>query len=110
MKHVIRHIGQVVGSAVLIGAICVGVSAQDKSRDGAATRSTQRTAWGHPDLQGSWTNTTTTPLERPTTLAGKTTLTQKERADLDEQAAGQFDRPPRPGDTGAYNAFWFERG
>ncbi len=24
-----------------------------------------RTAWGHPDLQGNWTNATLTPLARP---------------------------------------------
>jgi len=35
----------------------------------------------HPDLQGYWTNTTLTPLERPTDLAGKAVFTEKESAD-----------------------------
>ena len=39
-----------------------------------------KTPWGHPDLQGIWTNTTTTPLERPNDLAGKEVLTEEERA------------------------------
>ena len=30
-----------------------------------------RTAEGHPDLQGIWTNTTITPLERSTDLCGE---------------------------------------
>ena len=29
----------------------------------AVTRASFRTPWGDPDLQGIWTNTTTTPLE-----------------------------------------------
>jgi hypothetical protein len=69
-----------------------------------------RTPWGHPDLQGNWTNTTTTPLERPSDFAGKTALTAEERAALDAFAAGAADLPLRPGDTGAYNAFWMEAG
>jgi hypothetical protein len=69
-----------------------------------------RTPWGDPDLQGIWTNTTSTPLERPTALAGKQVLTDQERAALDEQAAQRRDRPPAPGNTGAYNSFWLEGG
>lgn len=76
----------------------------------AASRTAARTPWGDPDLQGVWTNSTTTPLERPDTLAGKDVLSDEERADLDTQAARNADRPPRPGDTGAYNDFWFDRG
>ena len=30
-----------------------------------------RTPWGDPDLQGTWTNVTATPLERPRALEGK---------------------------------------
>ena len=69
-----------------------------------------RTPWGHPDLQGSWTNTTTTPLERPEELAGRERLSAEERAELDAEAIRNADRPPPPGSTGAYNDFWFERG
>jgi hypothetical protein len=62
--------------------------------------------WGDPDLQGIWSNTTTTPLERPSNLAGKQVLTSEERAERDALRATAADRPPRPGDTGSYNAFW----
>ncbi len=67
-----------------------------------------RTPWGDPDLQGTWTNTTTTPLERPKALAGKTTLTAEERAARDALVAGAVEQKPKPGDTGAYNSFWME--
>ena len=32
---------------------------------GAAGQTTPRTPWGDPDLQGTYTNKTTTPLQRP---------------------------------------------
>jgi len=77
----------------------------------AANRPTApRTPWGDPDLQGIWSNTTTTRLERPAELAGKQVLTDQERAALDEQAAQRQDRRPPPGNTGAYNSFWLEGG
>ena len=40
----------------------------------------QRTPWGDPDLQGSYTNKTITPLERPENLADKPFLTEEEVA------------------------------
>jgi hypothetical protein len=44
-------------------------------------------------------------------LAGKEFLTEKEAADLEAQAAGnRVDRPPRAGDVGSYNQFWFDSG
>lgn len=71
---------------------------------------TPRTPWGDPDLQGAWTNTTTTPLERPRTLGDRSILTDEERAELDEEAARNTDRAPRSRDTGSYNSFWLEKG
>ena len=69
-----------------------------------------RTPWGDPDLQGVWTNTTTTPLERSDELAGREVLTAEERAEFDELAVRNADQPPRERDTGAYNSFWLEKG
>ena len=54
-----------VGLALLVPA---AVQAQNAAGDGDPA--TPRTPWGDPDLQGIWTNTTTTPLERPAALAG----------------------------------------
>ena len=70
----------------------------------------QRTPWGHPDLQGLWTNTTTTPLERPVAYGNKATLTPEERAEIDLKNKTNVDRPPPKGNPGAYNDFWFDRG
>ena len=70
-----------------------------------------KTPDGQPDLQGVWTNPTITPFERPRELAGKEFLTEKEVKELEARAAGnRVDRPPEPGDVGAYNQFWFDSG
>ena len=70
-----------------------------------------RTSWGAPDLQGIWDFATITPMERPAELAGKEVLTEREATEREEQAAQRrVDRPPKPGDTGSYNQFWFDSG
>jgi hypothetical protein len=72
-----------------------------------------RTPWGHPDLQGIWTNSTITPLERPAAFAGREFMTDEEARKLDLAAASQYDQ--RSGNAtadvnAAYNQFWWERG
>jgi hypothetical protein len=67
-----------------------------------------RTPWGDPDLQGIWSYATLTPLERPTAMAGREFLTDDEIGARNAETT--VDRPPRPGDTGTYNSFWFDRG
>jgi hypothetical protein len=65
---------------------------------------------GKPDLQGVWDFGSVTPLQRPRALAGKEFLTEEDVSALEGQAAGRVDRPPRPGDPGTYNRFWFADG
>ena len=43
-------------------------------------------------------------------MADQAVLTDEEVAALDAQAVGRNDRPPRAGDPGTYNEFWWERG
>ncbi len=76
----------------------------------AAAQAPERTPWGDPDLQGVWTNRTTTPLERPSELGERAVLSNEERAALDAEADAARDQPPPPGRTGAYNDFWLDRG
>src|SRR5215510_582942 len=82
-----------------------------KPAAGAKAWKAPKTPWGHPDLQGTWTNTTTTPLERLPEAADKQVLTEEERADLARKVAQRVNADTRrPGQVGAYNEFWFERG
>ena len=94
--------------AALAGVLLVLAPAAAAAQAGGGE--TWRTAWGDPDLQGTWTNTTTTPMERPSEYEGRTALTDEERAELDALAASRRDREPPPGSTGAYNSFWVESG
>lgn len=87
----------------------------------AADYEPPRTASGHPDLHGVWTNATQTPLERPRELGEKRFFTEQER--LEQEQAWQdyiADRseqsdpgraPPTDGNTDlGYNNFWVDRG
>ena len=78
----------------------------------AQTREVPRLPWGHPDLEGTWTNATLTQLQRPAELGSKTHFTPEEAAAFTRQRIEQTnaDRPARPGDVGAYNDAFFERG
>jgi hypothetical protein len=72
----------------------------------------KRTAWGDPDIQGLWTNTTTTPLERLPEAGEKTVLTEDEREALARRVQERLDqdKPGRSGQVVPYNEFWYERG
>ena len=91
------------------------------------TYTAPRNAEGQPNLSGIWSNNRATPLQRPEQLAGKTTLSDEELAELtskiqefrDAEQAGDLlgDRLIQQalGDskyqdfdvvTGNYNAFW----
>jgi len=74
-----------------------------------------RTADGQPDLEGVWTNSTLTPLERPPELAGKTYLTEQEAADYVKGLLYRVNSDRRDGGTQvdvnrSYNEFWRDRG
>jgi len=110
-----RLAGSLAGALAVVAAVSAlePAAAQAPARQAAGAQgkwTAPRTPWGDPDLQGVWTNSTTTPLERPDALAGKASLTDEERADLDAQAAKSADGKPRTGDPGTYNDFWFDRG
>lgn len=78
-----------------------------------------RTEYGHPDLQGTYTYRTLTPLNRPAELADKEVLTAEEareweafenrrqNRDLIIDSVGGAGYPPG---VISYNNFWYERG
>ena len=105
-------VGAGVAIAVTLASSLIAVAGQGPSSAPKPAQKDKpaRTSWGAPDLQGIWSNATTTPLERPAQMAAKDVLTDEERTALDARAAQNADRPPRPGDTGAYNSFWLETG
>ncbi len=97
--------------AAAVLAVTVAIAWSGPAAVEAQSFATPRTPWGDPDLQGLWTNTTTTPMERPDDLSDRETLSSEERAARDAEVAEavSFDNISRS-NVGAYNEFWVERG
>jgi hypothetical protein len=76
---------------------------------------TPRTPWGDPDLQGTYSNRTITPFERPANVNGREFFTKEEVAALESRAQQQSGDENRSKGTDAdvsraYNDFWWDRG
>ena len=112
MRH--HHLASIAATAavfvLVLSMAAVPLAGQVQSTAVADTGTPSRTAWGDPDLQGVYTFSTRTPMERPDELAEKEFLTEEELAEQDElieQWAQSEERAiPREGSPGTYNAFW----
>jgi hypothetical protein len=74
-----------------------------------------RTPDGKPDLQGTWSFATVTPMERPANLANKEFFTEQEAAAYEKDVVERNNKDRRDGsaeaDVGrAYNDFWWDSG
>lgn len=113
--------------AVSLGALAIlsmPVGAQSPSHASKSkTWIMPRTADGHPDLQGIWTNATLTPLQRPEEFAGKATISDAEATVYEKHdlTTNDIDNPEAPllaragsgsGPTavGGYNNLFIDRG
>jgi hypothetical protein len=95
------------GALVALVAFLLAMPATAQEADGEWTQA--YTPWGDPDLQGVYTFSTSTPLERPESVGDRETYTPEEIAELEAQAADRRtdeDGPARVGDVGTYNRFW----
>jgi len=90
-------------SCLVLVSECAFTAEQD-------VQQTTQSAHGQPDLQGLWTNSTTTPLERPGSVGDQAIYSDEEIAAIDAANVGRNDRLPPAGDPGTYNDFWWERG
>lgn len=88
----------------------------------AAEYKAPRNEFGHPDLQGVWTNATMTPFERPKSLGNQRAFTPEVAKKLEENNPFEKARErdalptdpnapaPKAGSLGAYNVFWMDPG
>jgi hypothetical protein len=108
MRDRVFVIGVLAAAVATMSPESVLVAGQTTSRPSNVT--SPRTPWGAPDLQGRWTGSTITPLERPKEYANKPVLTPEEAAALEARARGRNATEPRPapGDPGTYNQIWFD--
>ena len=72
-------------AGAVISAPITRASAQAPAASGITPTASAllKTPWGEPDLQGIWTDETTTPLQRPARYANQAVFTEAERAELD---------------------------
>ena len=102
---------------VIIFAACSlsAVSVHAQSAEFDAGYRAPRTAFGHPDLQGVWSNAVLTPLERPEDLGNKAVLTPAEAQAYKQSRLAATNRDQRTDDNdadvaNAYNNFWWDSG
>ena len=73
--------------AIILTCAATGSSAQNAT--------IPRTVWGDPDLQGIWTDETTTPLQRAANYPNQEFFTDEQRAELDKARAELLGRDKR---------------
>jgi hypothetical protein len=120
-------------SAILAVAVCgslplllsaqdrtAGAKAADPAKQATAAKPSprkaggvRRTPWGDPDLQGIWNDATSTPLQRPSTVAGKDVLSDEEAEEFQAKNAYELTRDRRDGGNEvdvnrAYNEHWMD--
>jgi hypothetical protein len=114
--------GLLVGGVALLATVILApipVAAQKKASSPA------RTPDGKPNLEGIYSFSTITPLQRPEALAGKSTLSEEEAAEFEASENTRLNRdlfdpikgqpsagyaPRAEGGVLSYNEFWYERG
>lgn len=102
-----------VAAAMLALSPNVAIQAQAPTASTAPAAQPAKTAWGHPDLQGIWTATHETPLQRPEKYANQEFFTEEQIAELNRARAAALrlddrNRKGSEGDVaGAYNALFF---
>src|SRR5918993_475177 len=90
MRMTMRDVATAGVVATIAALLPIGLGAQSKS--------TAKTPWGHPDLQGLWNVATMTPLERPEEAKGRLTLTEAEVRKLEGANASRRELRARPSD------------
>ena len=108
------------GACALVVAVTI-VGAHPQAQGSAPAGGAFRTPWGDPDIQGIFTTDDElgVPFERPEQFAGRDSVSDKEFADRQAQAARQAEtdaeefvapRTGRGGDGTGPPAHWLERG
>jgi hypothetical protein len=103
---------------IILSSVPLAAQAREAPEAGGVSEKTwtpPRTPWGEPDLQGTYSNRTITPFERPANVSGREFFTPEEVAALEKRARAQSgdegrERGTRRDVERAYNDFWWDRG
>jgi hypothetical protein len=111
-------------AAGLAGTRVVGQTTSSAAHSGAtgkAAQATLKTAWGEPDIQGTWSNAQVVPFERPRQYGERQLMTEEEHAKAVAALLKRDEDPGRDSRTSqgkdirgtekdvarAYNEHWF---
>jgi hypothetical protein len=72
-------------TSIAAALVCISTPLWSQTPYGAKSWTVRRTPDGHPELQGYWTNSTYTPLERPAALGTKEFYTEAEQLEVERQ-------------------------
>jgi hypothetical protein len=112
-------------AACSVAAILLAFAASPALAQSAGGDVPMRTPDGHPDISGTFTFRTLTPMQRPTQFEGRETLSLEEAAAFEASERTRQNRDLFDPETGApnagyqsradggvlsYNEFWYERG
>jgi hypothetical protein len=105
------RLNRIAAAMLLLASVVAAPAAAQESRK----FSPPKTPWGEPDLQGTYSNRTITPFERPANVNGREFFTKEEVAGLESRAQQQSGDENRSKGTDAdvaraYNDFWWDRG
>jgi hypothetical protein len=107
--------GLTMAVAVITAAVSPAMLVAQNGAPPSRSYTTPKTPWGEPDLQGTFSNRTITPFERPANVNGREFFTPEEVAAMEKQATGRGgdesrNRGTRADVERAYNDFWWDRG
>jgi hypothetical protein len=80
----------------LLATLAVAVRASAQAPRGTGSWQAPRTEYGHPDLQGNWTNATLTPIERPSNRGA--VLTPEQVLEIESGQAAVVEQRAAPSD------------
>ena len=115
MRRTLTLFSTVAAAAIALAQVPVAGPAPVKGTADTAYQA-PRTAWGDPDLQGTWPGELRAPLQRPANLGTRTTLTEAEFAQREAQRKrqDQADAEEFPGNNFKAGigppSYWTERG
>jgi len=104
-----------------VGTLTILLGVPLPGQTGSKNWTASRTADGHPDLQGTWTNATITPMERPKQFEGKATVSDAEAKVFEKADADEFKKEDGASNgplltafgsagVGGYNALFIDHG
>ena len=104
------------GLVVVLGGVvaaCGQQASSGSSQTSGEDWTPPKTPWGDPDLQGIYNYGTSTPLQRPQSVADKSVMSDDEAKQLQDQIANRLDRDRRDGGAQAdvsrsYNEIWMD--